>query len=247
MWNFLTRAGLTLAQLPFIKGLNAPEVYADRIRRDFRLRDYADAWNLYASDPAYWKRYYDPPRNDSEWKDALVRDSAAHRGVPSRRNVFEYEYPGSASGTPQAEHKRLPQAPDYADSLNDRLGKLAAPVPAPGAPSEPTAGSSKAVRPEEVRVLTRKDALGSPGAFDSGSSPVPYLSSLEFNDRLGNWTVPPNNVRRLPQASRPLGVFAGEPNYTIPPPIWGLEDQGSAQRNDAGEWSLSWIKPLLRQ
>jgi hypothetical protein len=71
MWNFLARAGVSLAGLQFIKKVNAPEVYADRIKRDFHLHDYADAWNLYASDPAYWERYYNPPSNDPEWKDNI--------------------------------------------------------------------------------------------------------------------------------------------------------------------------------
>ncbi len=43
------------------KEANGPEAYADRIKRDFHLHDYADAWSRYASDPAYWERWYAPP------------------------------------------------------------------------------------------------------------------------------------------------------------------------------------------
>jgi hypothetical protein len=66
MWSYLARAGVTLAGLPFIRELNARDVHVDRIKRDFRLHDYADAWNLYASDPAYWQRYYNPAASRSE-------------------------------------------------------------------------------------------------------------------------------------------------------------------------------------
>jgi hypothetical protein len=51
---------------------------------------------------------------------------------------------------------------------------------------------------------------------------------------------------RSQQASRPVGAFADEPSYLIPPPIWGLEDQ-SKSRNDAVDWFSRWIEPLLRQ
>ncbi len=33
---------------------NKPEAYADRINREFNLRNYAKAWALYDSDCAYW-------------------------------------------------------------------------------------------------------------------------------------------------------------------------------------------------
>ncbi len=91
MWSYLARAGVTLAELPFIRELNARDVHVDRIKRDFRLHDYADAWNLYASDPAYWQRYYNPAADDPDPKGTLVRDSAAAAGIPSRRDVFEYD------------------------------------------------------------------------------------------------------------------------------------------------------------
>jgi hypothetical protein len=82
-------------------------------------------------------------------------------------------------------------------------------------------------------------------AFTSGSAPVPYLPSSEFDDRFGNWSIPPGD-RQLSQASRPIGAFSGEPSYAIPPPIWGLDNHSGA-KNDAEEWFSRWIRPLLRQ
>lgn len=44
--------------------LNKDEAYADRIKRELRLRDYYQAWSLYDSDRAYWKQFYgDDPLN----------------------------------------------------------------------------------------------------------------------------------------------------------------------------------------
>src|SRR5947207_11190120 len=38
--------------------LNKPEAYADRINREFNLRNYATAWALYDSNRAYWENLY---------------------------------------------------------------------------------------------------------------------------------------------------------------------------------------------
>lgn len=102
MWSFLGRqflkgVGRKAGGQFFNDELNGPEVYADRIKRDFHLDDYADAWALYDSDRAYWHRYYGPLPSGLSGKEAFVRDSAAAAGVPSRRNVFEYGFPEAAS------------------------------------------------------------------------------------------------------------------------------------------------------
>lgn len=77
--------------------LNGGEWYVDRIKKDYRLPEYADALSMYASNPAYWERYYDPPPGGPVGKEAFVRDSAAHAGAPSRYNVLEYGFPESGS------------------------------------------------------------------------------------------------------------------------------------------------------
>lgn len=103
MWEFLLRqllnqaartAGGKAAGQFFNDEANGPEAYADRIKRDFGLQDYADAWKLYNSDRAYWERYYSPPP-EPDWNSASIQDSAAAAGVPSRNNVFEYGFPES--------------------------------------------------------------------------------------------------------------------------------------------------------
>jgi hypothetical protein len=99
MWNFLAReaakriGGTIVAnKIAGVDELNGPEAYADRIKRDFHLRDYADAWALYDSDRAYWEKYYRPQPNGPA-NNEFVRDSAAAAGVTGRNNVFEYGFP----------------------------------------------------------------------------------------------------------------------------------------------------------
>ena len=158
MWNYLARAGTTAAGLPFIRETNPQEVYVERIKKDFRIPDYYDAWQLYNSDPAYWARYYSPPSSSIDAKDELVRDSAAQAGVPSRRNVFEYGYPEPdprstpAGGTP----------PDRASggdpSFAGRFGywtSQGGTVPVASEADEPAARAAGSVRLADIRRLTR--------------------------------------------------------------------------------------------
>jgi hypothetical protein len=99
MWNSLAReaakrvGGTIVAnKIAGADQPNGPEVYADRIKRDFHLHDYADAWALYDSDRSYWENYYrSPPKGQANHE--FVRDSAAAAGVPGRNNVFEYGFP----------------------------------------------------------------------------------------------------------------------------------------------------------
>lgn len=73
---------------------------------------------------------------------------------------------------------------------------------------------------------------------------MPYLPSTEFNDRFGNWTTPTADGRP-PQTSKPIGAFADETSYLIPPPIFGVDGLGSNPHNDAEEWFSRWVRPLL--
>ena len=49
---------------------------------------------------------------------------------------------------------------------------------------------------------------------------------------------PRNSGPPPPQASRPLGIFSGEPtpDYPVPPPIFGLPDDSRANGDDEQSW-----------
>lgn len=144
-----------------------------------------------------------------------------------------------------ADSREKAHASTFADRFGNWAGSPAGTMPAqdaPGAPSTPAAAG--AIAPAEVRRLTRVNELNAGSVFTSGSAPVPYLPSTEFNERFGNWTTPTADGRS-PQTSKPTGAFADEPSYLIPPPIFGVDGLGRTPHNDADEWFSRWIRPLL--
>ncbi|MET4388071.1 hypothetical protein ABIB73_003833 [Bradyrhizobium sp. F1.4.3] len=158
---------------------------------------------------------------------------------------------GRQSAAPQVANNLRDQESTRSATFVDRFGDwpVASAAATPAQPSNaygaPVASAAGVAAPEEVRRLTRVNASNAGSVFESGSAPVPHLPSPEFNDRFGNWSMP-TGEERSPQTSRPIGAFADDPGYVVPPPIWGLENSGNA-RNDAEEWFSRWIRPLLRQ
>lgn len=103
-------------------------------------------------------------------------------------------------------------------------------------PNDVTSASTGTVPQKEVRRLTRKDAANSGDVLASGSSPTPNRPSPDFADRFGNWTTP-RGGRRSSQASRPVGVFAGEQSHSVSLPSWEYGDRREAKdapRNATG-------------
>lgn len=143
----------------------------------------------------------------------------------------------------------LDQGPERSDTFGDRFGNwpgtaaAVTPYQPSSEPPAPVASVAGAAAPEAVRRLTRVNASNAGSVFESGSAPVPYLPFPKFDDRFGNWKVEEKQPR---QVSSPVGTFADEPGYVIPPPIWGVEASANP-RNDAEEWFSRWIQPLLRQ
>jgi hypothetical protein len=110
---------------------------------------------------------YVPPQVNYEHltdiADTLAQDPKARvtrqRRLPipdSLRGIQrDYAYVGGGFDTPSERIGRHP--PDRVPSFDDRFGSWA-PLSADGAPAEPVEGSSTAVRPEDVRRLTRRTA-----------------------------------------------------------------------------------------
>lgn len=136
--------------------LNLDEVYVERIKKDFRIPDYCDAWQLYNSDPACWARYYNAPSNVIDAQSEMVRDSAAAAGVPSRRNVFEYGYPEPdprprpAGGSPSDRASRSP--PSFASRFGNWTASQSSSAPAA---ADVPAARAEDVRLADIRRLTR--------------------------------------------------------------------------------------------
>ncbi|WP_271533404.1 AHH domain-containing protein [Bradyrhizobium sp. CCBAU 25338] len=135
-------------------------------------------------------------------------------------------------------------ASNFADRFGNWASTAVGTVPAKDLPEAAAASAAGSVAPEDVRRLTRVNETNAGSVFSSGSAPVPYLPSTEFNERFGSWTVSPADGQH-PQPSKPIGIFADEPSYLIPPPIFGVDGPGNPH-NDGEEWFSRWIRPLLR-
>lgn len=166
MWNTVLRGaakgigGSAVANKIYGAGeLNGPEVYADRIKRDFHLDDYADAWALYDSDRPYWENYY-RSRPNGPANAEFVRDSAAAAGVPSRNNVFEYGFPESGPARPpkgEVPPLRTPNQPAWNNTFVRDSAKAAGipsrnnvfeyGFPGSGGLQEPAGGEAQPSRP----------------------------------------------------------------------------------------------------
>lgn len=164
-------------------------------------------------------------------------------------SVSSGDFPESTFGPPIA--SRTPdQRATHASSFDDRFGNWTetpagiAPAQAPRLLGAAPNAATGAVAPEDVRRLTRVNESNAGSVFASGASPVPYVLSPDLNDRFGNWSMPAGG--QSSSASRPIGAFADEPSYVVPPTIWGVGDPAHP-RNDASEWFSRWIQPLLRQ
>ncbi|WJR76477.1 hypothetical protein [Bradyrhizobium sp. NP1] len=106
------------------------------------------------------------------WAKTQVRDSAAAAGVPSRNNVWEYDYPSPTVPNLQAPSQSSTQfvptgnANPMAD-LARRIAVLTGNAPAtawPTASPQSAFGSASSSQP-------------SPDVFNSGAAPVPFLPS----------------------------------------------------------------------
>jgi hypothetical protein len=187
MWHFILRhaleqaarqpykrAGSKLAGAFFTDEANGPEWYADRIKRDYRLPEYADAWEMYASDPAYWEKYYNPPPSVAIGKEAFVRDSAAHAGISSRYNTFENEFPEPGSA-PTAAAPGLARSPPTARPGRDvfvRESAAAAGVPSRNNVLEHGFPESGSVQPS---LMSSRTTRGSGYIGSLAAPPIPFL------------------------------------------------------------------------
>nr|WP_283816136.1 AHH domain-containing protein [Bradyrhizobium iriomotense] len=165
-------------------------------------------------------------------------DNTANRSGSSASSAFAPQLGGASSLDSDA------TAGTFAGRFGEWATTPAGTMPAKDLPEAAPTPAARSVAPEDVRRLTRVNEANAGSVFTSGSAPVPYLPSTEFIDRFGSWTVPTADGRPA-QTSRPNGVFADEPSYLIPPPIFGVDGPGNP-RNEAEEWFSRWIRPMLR-
>lgn len=201
------------------------------------------------------------PRIDDEYlsdiADTLARDPKArvmrqHRlPIPDalRGIQRDYAFIGGGHDTPSERVRRpssgegFDDAAPFATRFGDWAASPAGSTPAPGALKETIDDAPDSVRRSDIRRLTRQTIPTATDAFASGASPVPYLLPSDVGDRSGQWGVRSNDWRV--QASRPVGVFAGEQSHSVPPPVWGTEDQTKAGQHDDAAWFARWLQPFI--
>lgn len=146
-----------------IGDLNKPEAYADRINREFNLRDYAKAWALYDSNRAYWEKLYDDDPVTSRNHPALPPSSLVPRQPPAGDpgyNLLDPSPMGSNSPGPFGSGGRF--VPGAATTLRSPDGSA----------SPEGSYDSKPVR----RLRQIGDTQGST-VFDSRAPALPFVSS----------------------------------------------------------------------
>ncbi len=96
---------------------------------------------------------------------------------------------------------------------------------------EPDGETSPEASAIPVRRLTRVDSGDAEPVSASGSAPARYPST--FNERFGDWRGLPGGRQSL-QASRPIGVFANEPNSSMASSMRGFETRSEATSAASG-------------
>ncbi|UGY04524.1 hypothetical protein [Bradyrhizobium quebecense] len=224
----------------FRNDLSKPEVYADRIKREFGLRDYPQARALYDSNPAYWEDIYgsdplnsrnhhaSPPRSLLP-REATARDpgydylgpSPSHSGVFGRFGTGGQFSAGSAiSSRPLYEMQLFVEPPDD---------------PPP-----------ESIRETPVRRLVWVSPTDESQAdFDGGAPAVPFVPSASipqagqpatFDQRFGTFAGAP------PASTRPLSPFSGQPMRYLPPSVFSLPDASSAANGNLTDWLADLIR-----
>lgn len=177
-----------------------------------------------------------PAYNNTSNNGLSVEGPAGTRGVLTL-SPFSPQLDGASSFGPDA------PASIFADRFGEWVTTPAGTMPANDPPIAPTSAGGS-VAPQDVRRLARVNETNAGNVFTTGSPPVPYLPFTAFDERFGSWAAPGAGGQQ-PQPSRPIGVFADEPSYLIPPPIFGVNGPVNPQ-TDSEEWFSRWIRPLLR-
>jgi hypothetical protein len=167
------KQGVRGVGLGLIGGLNKPEAYADRIDREFNLRNYAEAWNLYDSNRAYWEKLYgDDPLTSLNHPASPSKSLLPHQpsAIVSGYNLLNPAAPGASAFGPFGTDGQF--AAGSATS-SWPLYETQSLVPPPiGSTSPDATGDDKPERHLGVRIGDRRGSA----VFDVRAPAVPFAS-----------------------------------------------------------------------
>ncbi|MDO8401152.1 MAG: hypothetical protein Q7T45_25425 [Bradyrhizobium sp.] len=206
MLNLVSKIGKKFAsELMTSSEANKPEAYIDRIKRELRLPEYADALVRYYSNPAYWKKLYGddplnspnhpvpqdalPPPKGGSYRDAPSSSDPVYRGFPLLPD-FHYQLqmpsPVDSFGTRFGKWDSIANPPA---SLDDRFGKWgSAPVADPRGSfndrfgnwgSVPVAGFGD-IRSPVLRALEKYRRSETPDGLAMASAQGAFPAAVSF-------------------------------------------------------------------
>ncbi|MES5481148.1 hypothetical protein QMZ05_00190 [Bradyrhizobium sp. INPA03-11B] len=241
--------GLKAFRELFHSDLSKPEAYADRIKREFGLHNYAQARALYDSNRDYWEELYgdDPlnsrnhpasppqsllPRNNArrEWPDDYYNLGQTNSGAFGRFGTGGQFSPGSATSS---------------QPLYETLS-LVAP---PDSPSQASRSDGSSLR-RLVRIPLSGEEQN---AFDAGAPAMPFAPPgsmppsgrpATFDERFPA-SAPPAGTPS--DAMRPLSPFSGQPMRFLPPSVFGFPEKPEVPETDFDDWLAGLIRPRPRQ
>lgn len=171
------KQGVRGVGLALIGGLNKPEAYADRINREFNLRNYAKTWDIYDSNHAYWKELYgDDPVTSinhpaSPPKSLLPRQPGA---IASGYNLLSPVAPGASAFGPFGTDGQF--ATGSATSSRPLYETQSLVPPSIGLMPPDVTDHNRLERRLGVRIGERRGST----VFDVGAPAVPFASSDPF-------------------------------------------------------------------
>ena len=184
--------------------LNKDEAYADRIKREFRLRDYYQAWSLYDSDRAYWKQLYgDDPLNSPNHPthppssllppdpsardrgDIYLNPAPMDAGTHGPYGTGGQFMPGRAVASRPLYETRsfVPSSDDAALGGVDNGKPVRQLVRVPNASQAPSDTGASRVAP----IPFVDGTIRTQQALDN-SLPAPGVAPWDLSDRFGNWS-----------------------------------------------------------
>ncbi|MGX1105944.1 hypothetical protein AB7M47_004327 [Bradyrhizobium elkanii] len=222
---------------------NKPEAYADRINREFGLRDYFKAWNLYDSDRAYWEELFGNDPLNSPDHPASPPGSLLPRADAPRNPRYDYLNPAPraagafgrfGTGGQFSAGSAISSQPLY--ETRSFVG------PPDGSPQESDSNGAP------VRRLVRVPTAGeSQARFDGGAPAVPFVPRATkpgrpatFSERFGGFASPMAEPR-APIDGQPM------PSPPLPPSVFRFLDNSDIPEMDFNNWLASLIRPRARQ
>lgn len=210
--------GVQKVGLDMIGELSKPEAYADRINREFNLRDYAKAWALYDSNRAYWEKLYgDDPVTSVDHPASPPMSLLPHQpgAIVSGYNVLNPVAPGaSALGTFGTGGQFATGSATSSRPLYDTQSLVPSPI---GSMPPDATDDNKPERRLGVRIGDRRGST----VFDVGAPAVPFISSTP--------TPPPGRPTTFDQRF--------EASSSLPP--------NSASPDDLEWFRRQWLKTFM--